>query len=104
MRNIAVLACLLILVCVSGPAQDRTILRADPSDRIALVVGNASYSKEPLKNTINDARAMVRALEQLGFAVHSEENANQEAFSLVVDQFIGSLDEGDVALFFYADG
>ena len=37
--------------------------------KIALVIGNAAYKEAPLKNPVNDARAMAAKLRQLGFQV-----------------------------------
>ena len=43
----------------------------ESNSRTALVIGNAGYENEagPLKNTVNDARAMAAALRELGFHV-----------------------------------
>jgi hypothetical protein len=35
--------------------------------RAALVIGNADYSFGPLRNPVNDAEAMARALDEAGF-------------------------------------
>ena len=35
--------------------------------RVALVIGNASYEREPLRNPVNDARAVSKKLRSLGF-------------------------------------
>ena len=35
--------------------------------RVALVIGNASYKREPLRNPVNDARAMSKKLRSPGF-------------------------------------
>ena len=35
--------------------------------RVALVIGNGDYRTAPLKNPVNDARAMASALRGLGF-------------------------------------
>ena len=37
--------------------------------RFALVIGNQNYQQAPLKNPINDARAISASLLELGFAV-----------------------------------
>jgi Caspase domain len=37
--------------------------------RVALVIGNAAYDMAPLRNPVNDARAMAATLRTLGFAV-----------------------------------
>ena len=40
-----------------------------PEPREALVIGNADYSFGPLRNPLNDAEAMAKALDQAGFDV-----------------------------------
>ncbi|MBL8704044.1 MAG: caspase family protein, partial [Rhodospirillales bacterium] len=45
--------------------------------KIALVIGNAAYKEAPLKNPVNDARAMAAKLRQLGFQVIAQENATK---------------------------
>ena len=37
--------------------------------RVALIIGNAAYSKAPLKNFVNEARALAQNLRSLGFDV-----------------------------------
>ena len=38
-------------------------------DRVALVIGNDAYPTDPLKNATNDARAVAKTLNDLGFKV-----------------------------------
>ena len=52
-------------------------LGAMASERVALVIGNAAYQTAPLKNPVNDARAMSTRLEALGFVVTTPENATR---------------------------
>ncbi|MDX1434864.1 MAG: caspase family protein, partial [Gammaproteobacteria bacterium] len=68
--RLGVLATMLALL-VSAPA--------GAAGRVALVVGNAAYADAPLRNAVNDARSMARALEGLGFEVISLENAGKSA-------------------------
>ena len=37
--------------------------------RLALVIGNSEYIKGPLKNPVNDAKLIAKALDSLGFEV-----------------------------------
>ena len=37
--------------------------------RLALIIGNAAYDTAPLRNPVNDARAMATTLRTLGFEV-----------------------------------
>ena len=52
-----------LLAASIAPAAERSALRH------ALVVGNAAYAEAPLRNPVNDARAMAAMLERLGFRV-----------------------------------
>ncbi len=71
--------------------------------RVALVIGNASYLSGPLKNTVNDARAMTLALENSGFEVILRENVrNQNEMKKAVREFGLRLKTGGTALFYYS--
>lgn len=70
--------------------------------KVALVVGNAAYSKAPLRNPVNDARAMARQLRAKGFDVLLRENVTKTQFADAVADFGEKLAAGDTALFFYA--
>ena len=71
--------------------------------RVALVIGNGAYQRTPLKNPVNDARAMAHALREVGFDVLLRENVSQQEFIAVVREF-GELlkNRGGVGLFYYA--
>ncbi len=71
--------------------------------RVALVIGNNSYSDMPrLRNAVNDARSMRDVLRQLDFAVSIAENTSLQQLEGAVDTFIRSIRQGDIAFFFYA--
>jgi len=70
--------------------------------RVALVIGNASYSASPLLNPVNDARAISEALQSMGFQVTRLENATSKQMSDAAREFGDTLRKGDVGLFFYA--
>jgi len=88
----------------SSPAQSRDItvegMRAE--NRLALVVGNAAYATSPLRNPVNDARAMAQTLRDLGFDVILRENVNENAMKRAINEFGDRLGRGGVGLFFYA--
>jgi uncharacterized caspase-like protein len=70
--------------------------------RIALVIGNASYSVSPLTNPVNDARDIAAALRTVGFDVTLRENINQRQ---IVEEILGfgkKLCGGGVGLFYFA--
>ena len=70
--------------------------------RVALVVGNAAYRDSPLKNPVNDARAMRDKLKSLGFAVVYFENLKARQVGGALREFRNLIRPGSVALFFYA--
>lgn len=71
--------------------------------RVALVVGNAAYGRSPLRNAVNDARDISRALADTGFEVIRVENATLEALNRGLDQFTSRLAATrGVGLLFYA--
>jgi uncharacterized caspase-like protein len=75
---------------------------AGPERRLALVVGSDSYAEAPLRNARNDARAIARTLEGLGFRVTLLEDATRQALASAVSTFGDSLQANDVALFYFA--
>jgi len=70
--------------------------------RTALVIGNSTYDKNALRNPVNDARAMAKALRQANFQVIAVENADHARMNAAIDEFGRAIKQGGVALFFYA--
>ena len=70
--------------------------------RVALVIGNAAYHDSPLKNPVNDARAVAAKLKQLGFDVVLRENMAQRQIGSTLREFRSRLSAGAEAVFFYA--
>jgi len=70
--------------------------------RVALVIGNSSYSIGPLRNPIHDAQAVALALRQAGFRVLTFNNLNQKEMKRAIRSFGSSLVSGGVALFYYS--
>jgi uncharacterized caspase-like protein len=75
---------------------------AAPESRVALVIGNAAYAQEPLRNPVNDARAIARSLRALGFTVLLHENATKKTMEQAVLDYGRRIAAGGVGLFFYA--
>ena len=75
-----------------------------PDDkRLALVIGNGDYKwGNYLSNPENDARAMAKSLERLGFETLVFFNVNQVIMKQVIDDFGKRLRNFDTGLFFYA--
>ena len=70
--------------------------------RLALVVGNADYADSPLKNPVNDARAMHAKLASLGFEVTPVENLRRRDIGRTVNGFASRIRPGDEVVVFYA--
>ena len=73
-----------------------------PERRLALVIGNGDYRFSPLKNPVNDARAMADALRAMGFTVEYQENARKRAMIEAIRGFVLKSAAFDVRLFYYA--
>ncbi|HVS81849.1 MAG TPA: caspase domain-containing protein [Pyrinomonadaceae bacterium] len=77
--------------------------RAGNVRRVALVIGNGSYTNAPpLKNPPNDARDMAATLKQLGFTVASAIDADQRTMKRLIREFGQQLKSGGQGLFYYA--
>src|SRR5258706_2567524 len=84
------------LISLCGSAQTN-------QKRLALVIGNAHYQNVgPLKNPVNDARAIASSLRNLGFEVLESEDVNQAQMKQAINAFGQKLKDYDVGLFYYA--
>ncbi len=70
--------------------------------RLALVIGNANYKTNPLKNPSNDARSMQTVLKECGFDVILVENADNKTIKNQIKAFTEQLKNYGTGLFFYA--
>jgi uncharacterized caspase-like protein len=77
-------------------------LCAQEGKRVALIIGQNAYTLSPLKNGINDARAMDNALKSAGFETFKLENARRADMERMLGQFLDRIGPDDTALFFYA--
>jgi len=95
---LAVSSCLL--------AQDRGVSRPEPmaiQRKLALVIGNMKYARDPLTNPGNDAAAMARELRELKFDdVVERHDLTRQQMEQEIDGFARRLSRGDLALFYYA--
>jgi uncharacterized protein len=73
------------------------------ADRVALVVGMAEYRGiAPLKNTVNDARAISATLEAIGFDVTTLLDAPHQELRGALDDFAFRAETADLALIYFA--
>jgi hypothetical protein len=71
--------------------------------KIALVIGNQTYPRSPLVNSINDAAAIAKTLRDLNFdSVVEKHDLGKRQMDEEIDRFGNSLRRGDLALFYYA--
>src|SRR6478735_11730475 len=92
---------LVLLTCFAGifPAS------AQQGDtRVALLIGNAAYpdAEAPLKDPVNNVRALAEELRQNGFDVDIGENLTKEAMRAAIDRFYGKIKSGSTALLFFS--
>ncbi len=101
-----ILIVLLIVVASAFAQQDRgmqVVADLSGNERIALVIGNSSYSTAPLTNPVNDATDLGAALRNLGFEVFLYTDQNRSQFRDAVRRFGDKLRTSrGVGLFFYA--
>lgn len=71
--------------------------------RIALVIGNSDYKSTPLKNPVNDAKAMEITLKELGFETTAAYDVTSyQDFGKLIQDFGTEISQGGVGLFYYA--
>ena len=75
---------------------------AQGEQRVALVIGNASYTRSPLKNPTNDARDFANSLRGYGFTVIERTNLTTRQIGPTLREFRAKLSAGSVAVVFYA--
>ncbi len=98
-RHVIFLAC--VVLAVWGADARAAVITSEP--RIALVVGNSAYrNAPPLRNPVNDARDMAKALRELGFQVIQLENGTKQQLERAIGQFSAKLTDSSVGLFYYS--
>jgi hypothetical protein len=71
--------------------------------RRALIVGNDTYETlDPLQKAIGDAESLAGELTQLDFVVSLHKNVGLDDFDTALEDFYGTIAEGDTALLFYS--
>lgn len=95
---IAVYGCGLPAAQAADPAK----APASGVQRTALVIGSGAYKQQPLKNPVNDARAVADNLEKMGFKVFLRENPGMRNMIDVIRDFSVQSRNSDVRLVFYA--
>ena len=80
------------------------LVSAIADERYALIIGNSNYQHvATLKNPVNDARDIEKALEDLNFETRLVENTELADVKQAVEAFLQDLEQSEaVGLFFYA--
>jgi uncharacterized caspase-like protein len=92
---------LVLLTCLAGVFP----VAAQQNDtRVALLIGNAAYpdAEAPLKDPVNNVRALAEELRRNGFDVDIGENLTKEAMRAAIDRFYGKIKSGSTALLFFS--
>jgi hypothetical protein len=87
------------------PPQQRGVVPVSPKAsgrRVALIVGNQGYPKQPLANPVNDATDLSSSLRGLGFQVTLATNLNKAGFERTIRAFAAEIQPGDSAVFFFS--
>ena len=96
---ITLLAALVSCLAIAMP-------HAAAQDRVALVIGNDRYPNLPaeqqLVKAVNDARAVARTLEGIGFKVMRGENLDRTQMVEHIFRFAQAIKPGDTAVLFFA--
>lgn len=96
-KNPAIIATIVLTACLLlGPTSNAT------ESRVALVIGNGAYADAPLRNPVNDARAMAEVLRELNFDVVLLQNADRYAMQRGMLEFGRKLTPSTVGLFYFA--
>jgi len=98
-RLLFAVICPLVLAIPSARAAEEA-----KRPRVALVIGNSRYEAAvgPLRNPVNDAKAMAKTLHALGFTVIEEHNVTRDELFAAVLKFRTKLRGAEVGLFYFA--
>lgn len=93
------LLCLILAASLSAQKRDLTV---ESNQKLALVIGNAAYPKWPLRNPLNDARAVAASLTDVGFDTTSALDVSLRNLEANVNRFVARVRPGDSVVFYYA--
>src|SRR6185436_6422120 len=96
-RHIVALLLMLSLAIGAHPA-----LAQQNETRIALVIGNTSYpdAEAPLRDPVNNARALTDELRRSGFEVDFGQNLTKDTMRAAFDHFYSKIKPGSTAPIF----
>jgi len=92
----------LSVVQASNKQDNRPVTNLPSERRVALVIGNATYKVNPLKNPVNDSNDIARSLRSVGFDVIEVNNATLVQMREATRRFADKLSNSDVGLVYYS--
>lgn len=96
-RHIILLSLMIVIMMILA------LTPANAQKRLALVVGNDDYENVvKLRKAVNDANGIGETLLELGFEVTTVTDVSRRNMNKALQTFTNSIEEGDIALFFYA--
>jgi hypothetical protein len=87
---------------VAVTQNSRPVQNISNERRVALVIGNAAYKVNPLKNPVNDSTDMARSLRSVGFDVIEANNTTLTQMREATRRFADKLGNSDVGLVYYS--
>lgn len=102
MKNI-IIAIFLGVTLQAYAIKATTTQHAKSTQRVALVIGNSSYtSLKELKSALNDARLMRDTLKKRDFKVIYKENASKIDLKQLLKKFAHKITKGGIGIFYFA--
>jgi uncharacterized caspase-like protein len=71
--------------------------------KVALVIGNGNYKKDPITNCLNDAKDVRKTLQELGFFVlDNSDDCNLQKMDLLTKEFLRRCEDAEFAVLYYS--
>ncbi len=101
---VALLAAFTVSAIAANSGDRFRVAQASVGDRVALVIGNASYPDDNKKLTqpINDAQALAEELRRSGFEVIEGKDLTKQKLEAALKNFYSKIKPGSAALFFFS--
>jgi formylglycine-generating enzyme required for sulfatase activity len=92
----------LALLCLTGAASGRDAATSSHAARVALVIGNGSYTQAPLGGATSDAQSVADTLREGGFDVIFTVDARKAEFEAAIEKFARTIERGAIAVVYYS--
>lgn len=106
MNHVVLIAVIALAPTIYAIGQSKELRPTLPAEgrKMALVIGNGNYPTAALTNPANDSRDIRLALQAKGFDVNDKccDNLGKREFDKTVGDWIGRLQPGDAAVFYFS--